>query len=117
MGARIKKTNELFENNLQVYDELVKKIPGLKRKGKKFMYTSANGHMFSYLDSNGNLGIRLPKNERDVFVAQYNTKPFIQYGAVMKEYVSIPKDMFEDTNTLLHYFTLAYHYVRSLEPK
>ena len=47
-----------------LYEELVATRPGLERKGKTMPYTSVNGHMFSFLTSEGTLALRLPQAER-----------------------------------------------------
>lgn len=53
-------------------------------------YTSVNGHMFSFLDKNGEMGLRLPQPERDEFIKKYDTKLLVQHDKVMKEYVVVP---------------------------
>lgn len=47
-----------WEDNLKLYDMAVAKCPEIERKGKSMPYTSANGHMFSLLNKDGELGIR-----------------------------------------------------------
>ncbi len=37
----------MWEEKLNIYDELVARCPRFERKGKTMPYTSANGHMFS----------------------------------------------------------------------
>ena len=48
----------MWEQKLVRYDELVEKCPRFVRKGKTVPYTSANGHMFSILNKDGELGFR-----------------------------------------------------------
>ena len=52
-----------WNTTLKRYDELVDQISEFDRKGKTMPYTSANGHMFSLLNKDGELGIRLSKEE------------------------------------------------------
>jgi TfoX/Sxy family transcriptional regulator of competence genes len=80
-------------------------------------YTSINGHMFTYLGKSGSLGIRLPKDEREAFLEKYKTTLYESYGAIMKEYVTVPDDLLEDTEELKPYLAISYEYVKSLKPK
>ena len=58
-------------------------------------YTSVNGHMFSIMDKEGNLGLRLSKIDREEFIKYFNSKLMVQYGTVMKEYAVIPQNLLE----------------------
>ena len=106
-----------YTKNLELYEKLVATNPNVRRKGKTMPYTSVNGHMFSLLDKEGKLGLRLPKEEREKFLSEYKTELFVQYGAVMKEYVVVPDDLLKKTDELKKYFELSYGYVSSLKPK
>jgi hypothetical protein len=44
---------------LELYEKLLATHPEIERKGDVHPYTSLNGHMFTYLDQSGTLGIRL----------------------------------------------------------
>jgi hypothetical protein len=103
--------------NLELYEKLVATNPNIKRKGKTMPYTSLNGHMFSFLDKEGKVGLRLPKEEREKFLTDYKTELSVQYGAVMKEYVVVPDDLLKKTDELEKYFETSYEYVSSLKPK
>ena len=52
---------DTYGENLKVYDELVAQCSRFERKGKTMPYTSANGHMFSLLNKDGELGFRYSK--------------------------------------------------------
>ena len=80
-------------------------------------YTSLNGHMFSFLDKDGNMGLRLPKDEREEFLLKYNSKIMEQYGRQMKEYVVVPYDLLKDTKSLSEYLQKSYEYISTLKPK
>ena len=110
-------SDEHYTKNLELYEKLVATHPNVKRKGKTMPYTSVNGHMFSLLDKEGKLGLRLPKEAREAFLAEFKTEPFIQYGAVMKEYVAVPDDLLKKTDELKKYIDISYAYVSSLKPK
>ena len=112
-----KKIAEQTAAHLHHYDRLIAAIPGLERKGNTLPYTSINGHMFSFLDRNGTLGLRLPQTERDEFLKKYKTTLCVQYGAVLKEYVTAPEKLLSDTKTLKRYMMISQAYVASLKPK
>lgn len=102
---------------LSAYNHLVEQFPDVDRKGKNNPYTSVNGHMFSFLDKEGSMGLRLSREDREAFIQEHNSRLQEQYGRVMKEYVVIPDDMLMDTETLAGYFQISYDYVSSLKPK
>ena len=106
-----------YQEKLNLYDKLLATHPGIERKGKNMLYTSVNGHMFTYFSKDGELGIRLSKEEQEAFVAKYSTPPFVQYGAVMRGYVTVPDDLLQDTDALKPYLDLSYPYILSLKPK
>lgn len=112
-----KATNHPHQDKLDLYDQLINAHPDIERKGKTMPYTSVNGHMFTLFDKSGTLGIRLSKADREAFEAKYDSPPFVSYGAVMKEYVSVPDDLLERTDELSPYLALSYEYVKSLKPK
>ena len=99
-----------------MYGKLVATNPKVERKGAANPYTSLNGHMFTYLNPSGSLA-RLPPDERERFLKKYKTKLFEAYGAVMKEYVTVPDRLLKNTKELRKYFALSYEYVASLKPK
>ena len=111
------KKDEKYAANLELYEKLVATKPEVERKGATMPYTSHNGHMFSLLGKDGNLGLRLPKDEREGFLDKYQTKLFEQYGSVMKEYVEVTDALLRKTEELQEYFEISYAYVSSLKPK
>ena len=76
---------------MALYDALLATTPGIKRKGATMPFTSVNGNMFGLLTADGTLALRLPASEREAFLKKYKTTLCEQYGAVMKEYVSVPR--------------------------
>src|SRR5271154_3067894 len=100
-----------------LYDKLLRTNPKIERKGAANPYTSLNGHMFSYLNPEGTLALRLPADERETFLKKYKTKLFEAYGAVMKEYVTVPDNLLENTKELSKYLDLSYRYIETLKPK
>ena len=86
-------------------------------KGAKNPYTSRNGHMFSFLDVDGVMAIRLSDELADEFLSRYDSGPVIQYGSVMRGYVSVPGDLMSDTKQVGSWFRKAYEWIGTLEPK
>lgn len=111
------KKNNIPADKFELYEKLIKTNPKVELKGAANPYTSLNGHMFTYLNASGSLALRLPENEREKFLKKYKTTLFEAYGAVMKEYVTVPDNLLKDTKTLQRYFQLSYEYVKSLKPK
>ncbi|WP_411031548.1 hypothetical protein [Spongiimicrobium sp. 3-5] len=106
-----------WNESLANYDKIIALNPGFERKGKTMPYTSANGHMFSQLNKAGELGIRLPKDVRQQFLNDYDSGPFMSYGAVMREYVLVPKELCENLEAISSYMDIAHTYVNSLPAK
>ena len=107
----------MWERKLEIYDQLVDKCPRFERKGKTVPYTSANGHMFSLLNKEGQLGFRFSKEVQEKYIEEFNTTILKSHGAVMRGYVLIPDHMFEELDKLAEYLNESYDYVMSLEPK
>jgi hypothetical protein len=102
---------------IEFYDRLIATIPGIERKGATVPYTSLNGHMFSFLSPTGSLALRLPDGAREAFIARYATKLHEAYGTVMKDWVSVPDELFSDTDALAPHFHASHTYVVSQKPK
>ena len=86
-------------------------------KGAKSAYTSRNGHMFSFLDGEGLMALRLSEELGDEFQSRYDSGPVIQYGSVMRGYVSVPAELLANTNELTAWFDKAYDWIGTLPPK
>lgn len=86
-------------------------------KGAKNPYTSRNGHMFSFLDADGGMALRLSDEMGDEFQSQYDSGPVIQYNSVMRGYVSVPADLLTRTSELAKWFEKSYEWIGTLEPK
>ena len=104
-------------DTLKKYDAVIAILPGVERKGAAIPYTSCNGHMFSQLDPDGSLVLRLPADEIDAFLKKYRTKLHEAHGIVRKEYVVVPERLFRNTAELRPYFASSFSYVASLKPK
>lgn len=107
----------MWDERLDLYDRLVALCPRFERKGKTMPYTSANGYMFSLLNKDAELGIRLSKESGERFKEEHETTIFKSYGAVIRGNVLIPDAMLDDLETLATYLDEAYDHVMSLKPK
>ncbi len=90
---------------------------GATVKGAKNPYTSRNGHMFSFLDPQGTMALRLSDEMTDEFRARYDSGDVEQYGATMRGYSSVPHDLMSDTGTLAHWLDRAWEWIGTLDPK
>ncbi len=116
MAAK-KPKNSISPATLVLYDQLVATNPKVERKGVTLPYTSFKGNMFSFLSESGQLGLRLPDQEREAFLKKYKTTLLEAHGTVMKEYVTVPNTLLKNTIELKKYFDLSYEYVKGLKPK
>jgi hypothetical protein len=101
---------------LSHYEKLLA-AANIERKGDLHPYTSLNGHMFTYLDQTGVMGLRLPKDEVEKFLKKYNTTLFKSYGVIKKDYVTVPDALLANTKDLKKYLEISYEYVKTLKPK
>ena len=104
-------------DKLKAYDHLIALFPDLERKGATMPYTSINGNMFSFLDKDGYCGLRLPEEERNGFIKKHKTKLCEAHGVVLKEYVLVPEEIFNDSKNLKNYFSMSLQYVNTLKSK
>ena len=102
---------------LEFYDKIISTNTKFKRKGKTMPYTSANGYMFTLFNKTCEIGFRFSKENQEKFIATHNTSIYKSYGAVMKGYVLIPENMYDDLDLLASYLEKSYQYVLSLPPK
>lgn len=106
-----------MDNKTELYDKLIAQCPGIEKKGKSMPYTSANGHMFSQLNKDGELGIRFSKEVQEKYMKKPGTGPFKSYGAIMKGYVLMPENMWDKLDELAGYLKESHEYVKTLDPK
>ena len=90
---------------------------GAEVKGAKNPYTSRNGHMFSFLDKEGTMALRLSDDMTEEFRSTYDSGDVIQYGATMRGYSSVPDHLLADTATLSEWFDRSWDWVGTLPPK
>ncbi len=106
-----------WEKNLVLYDEVVAACPDFERKGKTMPYTSENTYMFSFLNKDGEFGIRLPKEAAERFKVEHDSTIFKSNGAIMKDYVLVPDSLLGNKNRMIKYLNESYQYVMSLPPQ
>lgn len=102
---------------LEFYAAVVDGSTGdLELKGAKNPCTARNGHMLSFMDAKGAMALRLSDALQQDFLARYDSGPVIQYGSVMRGYLSVPNDLLEKTDELRDWFDKSYEWVGTLEP-
>ena len=101
----------------ELYRNLAATNPKVELRGATMLYTSLNGHMFSYLGKDGVVALRLPPGDREAFLKKYKTKLREAYGIVQKEYAVVPDSLLAATGELKKYFDISYAYVSTLKPK
>ena len=111
------KKSTIAEDKVELYDKLIATHPGIERRGDANPYTALNGNMFTILLGSHTLGIRLPETEREKFLKKYGTTLLEAYGAVMKEYVTVPDTLLGKTKELKKYLDLSFEYAGTLKPK
>lgn len=102
---------------VEIYRALVAEHEELAVKGAKLAYTAMNGNMFSFVDGDGLLCIRLSNEDKAAFEAAYGTGDVIQHGSVMRGYVPVPEVMLGDMAALREVFAQCVVNARSLKPK
>jgi hypothetical protein len=112
-----KKKSAIPAEKLDLYEKLIASVPGIERKGDVHPYTSVNGHMFTYLDQTGTMGMRLPAAGYEAFLKKYKASPFESYGVVKKDWVTVPDALLENTKELKKYVVMSYEATKALKPK
>lgn len=117
MGFMKKKKTTISKEKLEQYDLLIAEVTGMARKGVTLPYTSMNGNMYTMMRKDGTLGIRLSDEDRQSFMEEYDTIPFENYGAMIKEYVEVPDRVFMDTDLMIKYLSMSHEYAKLLKAK
>jgi hypothetical protein len=91
-----KTADQVPQDKLEFYRAVLDTLPDINLQGgMKLPHTSTNGYMYSSLTKDGRLGIRLSKEDRDAFMAKYDTVPFKNYGAFIKEHIEVPDSLLQ----------------------
>lgn len=115
-GSRTQGLSKKTEN-LPVYVALVDALFDDEVKGKANPYTSMNGNMYSFLDDQGRICLRMAEADRERFADLFGTGPVRQYGAIMKGYVSILPEFLADKEVLAEAFACSLRYAQNLKKK
>ena len=73
--------------------------------------------MFSFLDREGTMALRLSAEMTEEFRSTYESGDVIQYGATMRGYSSVPDHLLSDTAILAKWFDRAWDWIGFLPPK
>jgi len=104
-----------FDETLAIYDAACAEAE-IPRKGKNLVYTSANGHMFSQMNKDGELGIRLPKPRQKDFATSHGAGPFKSYGATMRDYICVTDKMLSDETLISALLLEGLAFVEAMPP-
>lgn len=98
------------------YERAIAASGAFERKGKANPYTSANGHMFSQINKDDQLGIRLPKSRQAELLDTYGAGPFKSYGATMRDYVCLTPDMLAEDGLITALLVEGFTFVSAMPP-
>ena len=102
---------------IAIYDRLIAGHAGLTRKGKANAYTAMNGNMFSFVGPDGEMCIRLSKDDIAAFGQDYDNAPVIRYNSVMNGYVAVPAELLADEEALARWFAKSVAFAGTLKAK
>ncbi|MFK7951801.1 MAG: hypothetical protein AB8B73_03070 [Ekhidna sp.] len=105
------------KKKIELYKKLVDATPETDLKGKTMLYTSCNGHMHSFVAKEGYVAIRFSEEEKEAFIKNFDSKPAISHGAVMRGYAVIPEDLLAKIEELVPYLEMSLNYIKTLKPK
>ena len=106
-----------MSNNKEIYRTLLDKCSRFDLKGKSTMYTSSNGHMFSFLNKEEEIGIRFSKEVQEMYFEKYKTSFYHSHGSVMKGYILLTESMLVEPENILVLLNESFDYVNSLPAK
>lgn len=101
---------------IKLYEKAIAATDRAERKGKANPYTSTNGHMFSQINKDDQIGVRLPKPRQKELLAQYGAGPFKSYGATMRDYVCLNDDMLREPGLLTRLLEEGFDFVAAMPP-
>jgi hypothetical protein len=101
---------------IRLFERAISAADGFERKGKANPYTSANGHMFSQINKDDQLGIRLPKPRQKALLETYGAGPFKSYGATIRDYVCLTDEMLADETLIKSLLEEGFAFVSAMPP-
>jgi len=117
MVAPKKKKSGVPAEKLELFDKLIAAYPEIERKGANNAYAAVNGNMFLLMQPSSILAMRLSDAVREEFLKKYKTKLYEAYGAVVKEYVTVPDGLLAKTKELQEHLRQSYLYAKTLKTK
>ncbi len=102
---------------LELYRAVVEASGNGEVRGAKNPYTSRNGHMFSFLDPEGTMALRLSDELEREFRSLHRSGPIVQYGRTMRGYSTVDAELLHDTETLRAWYDRVWDWIGTLEPK
>ena len=63
------------------------------------------------------MGILLPHADAEAFQKKYNSPPFVSYGVVKKDWVTVPETLLRNTKELKKYLEMSLEHTKTLKPK
>lgn len=101
---------------IALYERAIDASGQYQRKGKANPYTSANGHMFSQINKDDQLGVRLPKDRQKALLESHGAGPFKSYGATMRDYVCLTDEMLADPALITSLLDEGFAFVSAMPP-
>lgn len=103
---------------LATFRRMVASVDGAEVKGDTTPYVSMNGNMYGSISKRGEIGLRLPKAERDAFLKAHDTTLFESIpGYFQREYVTVPPHLHGDAPFMAALFAQSHAYAQTLKPK
>lgn len=115
--ATKKKADPRPPEKVVLYEKLIALFPTVELKGANMLYTSLNGNMYSWMNEEGVLALRMSKVDREAFIEKYDTELHKAYGLVQREYVSVPDALLRRTSAMKVHFAASLACAESLKPK
>jgi len=114
-----RKKTSVPEDKLELYERLLDAAGIDSKSNFGSAYTAVNGNMYSMISKYGLVGIRLPKDEREAFIVEYDTEMFRADPdwPPSREMVAVPDELLQNTKALSPYMKRSYEYTRTLKPK
>ena len=102
---------------IAIYDRLIARHPDLQRKGESNAYTALNGNMFSFVGPDGEMCLRLSKEDITAFGTAHDASPVIRYNSTMHGYVAVSEALLADETELAGWFAQSVAHGQNLKPK
>ena len=103
---------------LAAYRVAVAATKGAELKGATMPYTSVKGNMYSFLDKQGVMAVRLGKADYDLLLSVAGSHAYVhETGTALKEYVAVPPAVLIDTKAAADWLGKSLAHARTLKPK